>query len=158
MLILKSIESCLSIQSNPQKIIVYWITEKLELKVNKLTNHIAVPSDFDVQRILSNNFHDTKNKKQDFISAYSKSLFPKLSKSPDLVILVSHSKAQSIISESHYLKIPLIFFNGDLDTGTEAQTKVTYNVPITIRTNNTLFFIGLNFLFKTDKKDAPVKK
>jgi ribosomal protein S2 len=141
-----------------KRVLFIGLPKKLELKVNKLTNHVAVPSDFDVQRILSNNFQYTKNKKQDLISAYSKSLFPKLSKSPDLVILVSHSKAQSVISESYYLKIPLIFFNGDLDTITESRTKVTYNVPITTTTNNTLFFIGLNFLFKTDKKGRTVKK
>jgi ribosomal protein S2 len=135
-----------------KRILFIGLPKKLELKINKLTNHVAVPSDFEVQGILSNNFQYTKNKKQDLTSDYSKSLFPKLSKSPGLVVLVSHSKAQSIISESCYLKIPLIFFNGDLDTITDVQTSVTYNVPINTEANNTLFFIGLNFLFKTGKK------
>jgi ribosomal protein S2 len=135
-----------------KRILFIGLPKKLELKINKLTNHVAVPSGFEVQRILSNNFQYTKNKKEDLTSVYSKQLFPKLSKSPDLVILVSHGKAQSIISESYYLKIPLIFFNGELDTITNVQTSVTYNVPITTTTNNTLFFIGLNFLFKTGKK------
>jgi ribosomal protein S2 len=135
-----------------KRILFIGLPKKLELKINKLTNHVAVPSGFEVQRILSNNFQYTANKKEDLNSVYSKQLFPKLSKSPDLVILVSHSKAQSIISESYYLKIPLIFFNGELDTITNVQTSVTYNVPITTTTNNTLFFIGLNFLFKTGKK------
>jgi ribosomal protein S2 len=133
-----------------KRILFIGLPKKLELKINKLTHHVAVPSGFEVQRILSTNFQPTK--KQDLGSGYSKSLFPKLSKSPDLVLLVSHSKAQSIISESYYLKIPLIFFNGDLDTTTNAQISSTYNVPITATTNNTLFFIGLNFLFKTVKK------
>ncbi len=135
-----------------KRILFIGLPKKLELKINKLTNHVAVPSDFDVQRILSNNFQYTKNKKRDLTSDYLKSLFPKLSKSPDLVVLVSHSKAQSVISESYYLKIPLIFFNGDLDTITHAQTSATYNVSINTEANNTLFFIGLNFLFKTEKK------
>jgi ribosomal protein S2 len=134
-----------------KKILFIGLPKKLELKINKSTNHVAVPSNFEVQRILSNNFQSTKNKKEELTSVNSKQLFPKLSKSPDLVILVSHSKAQSIISESYYLKIPLIFFNGELDTTTNVQTSVTYNVPITT-TNNSLFFIGLNFLFKTSKK------
>jgi ribosomal protein S2 len=135
-----------------KKILFIGLPKKLELKINKSTNHVAVPRNFEVQRILSNNIQATKNKKEELTSVYSKQLFPKLSKSPDLVILVSHSKAQSIISESYYLKIPLILFNGELDTITNAQTSVTYNVPITTTTNNTLFFIGLNFLFKTGKK------
>jgi ribosomal protein S2 len=133
-----------------KRILFIGLPKKLELKINKLTNHAAVPSGFEVQGILSNNFQPMGNKKQDLSRHYSKSLFPKLSNSPDLVILVSHSKAQSIISESYYFKIPLIFFNGEIDTN--VQTNVTYNVPITTTTNSTLFFIGLNFLFKTNKK------
>jgi ribosomal protein S2 len=141
-----------------KRILFIGLPKKLELKINKLTNHVAVPSGFEVQRIFSKNFQRAQNEKQDLVSDYSRSLFPKLSKSPNLVVLVSHSKAQSIISESYYLKIPLIFCNGDLDTITNAQTNVTYNVPITTTTNNTLFFIGLNFLFKTVKKGHAVKR
>jgi len=135
-----------------KRILFIGLPKKLELKINKLTNHAAVPGGFEVQGILSNKVQSTKNKKQDLTSAYSKTLFPKLSKSPDLVILVSNIKAQSIISESYYLKIPLIYFNGDIDTINNVQKSVTYNAPITTSTDNTLFFIGLNFLFKTGKR------
>jgi hypothetical protein len=142
-----------------KRILFIGVPKKLELRINKLTSHVAVPSKFDLQGVISNNFKTlkiVKSNKHSFSKIYSKSLLPKLSKKPDLVVLFSHDKKQNIISETYVAKVPLIIFDNEPDLK-ETWVSNSYNVQgiggnLPITHDKSLFFFGLNFLFKTFQK------
>lgn len=144
-----------------KRILFIGIPKKLELKINQLTNHVAVSSNFELQGVISNNLKMLKigkSNKQSFSKVYSKLLLPKLTKKPDLVVLFSHEKKQNIINESHIAKVPLILFdyNDDLKG---AWSNSLYNLQgigdsLARTSNKNLFFFGLNFLFKTVKRKS----
>ena len=136
-----------------KRILFVGMPKKLELQINKLTNHVAVPDDFELQGIISKNF---KNKKSKNVDIVYKSLLPKLSKKPDLVVLFSSKKTNSIMLESYFGKVPLISFGIDSDFK-NVWLNNSYNVCLNNTSlksvsNKNLLFIGLNFLFKTVKK------
>jgi len=141
-----------------KRILFIGVPKKLELKINKVTNHIAVSEGFNIQGIISNNLNIDRfvEKKESRFDAFSfKSLLPKLSKKPDLVVMVSHDKAQNILKECSVAKIPVINF----ETGADSKDIwLIYSHKVQLNNNNlslvhnkNLFFIGLNFLFKTSK-------
>lgn len=129
--------------------------KKLEIKINKLTKHIAVPNDFDLQGIISNTFKPSKllkSSKETASKLYLKALLPKLSKKSDLVVLLSHEKPQVAIVESNVTKVPLINF-----TSLETNASNFYDLQglgsnLTSISNKNLLYLGLNFLFKTIAK------
>ncbi len=145
-----------------KRILFVGIPKKLELKINQLTNHVAVSNNFELQGVISNNFKIVRNNKQSFSKVYSKLLLPKLTKKPDLVVLFSHEKKQNIINESHIAKVPLILFDYN-DDSKSAWSSSLYNLQgigerLHKTSNKNLFFFGLNFLFKTVKRKPKNQK
>jgi hypothetical protein len=143
-------------QANKQ-ILFVGMPNKLELKINQLTQHVAVGVNFELQAVISNNLkaiNSLKNVRLLTTKSYSKSLMPKLSKKPDLIVLLSHEKKQNIIVESNVVKIPVIVFDSEGNTQSNLL-KGFYNLKgfggSSISEKN-LFFLGLNFLFKRFKK------
>nr|YP_009485520.1 ribosomal protein S2 [Nitzschia alba]AVR57584.1 ribosomal protein S2 [Nitzschia alba] len=155
----KSLHVVFEYHQAEKTILFIGVPSKLEQKINKLTNHVAVPHNFDLQGVISNNLKPLKFSKTDKQSAsklYLKSLMPKLKKKPDLVVLFSHEKKQNIVTESYVAKVPLILFDSKGDSK-DPWTNNSYNLQgfgssSTGTFNNNLFFLGLNFLFKTSKK------
>nr|BBC77729.1 ribosomal protein S2 [Nitzschia sp. NIES-3576] len=137
------------------------VPKKLELKINKLTNHTAVPHSFDLQGVISNTFKPLKLSKKDknfFSKLYLKSLLPKLLRKPDLVVLFSHEKKQTVINESYIAKVPLITFDCD-NSIKDTWVNNLYNVQgvnfnVSQNSNKNIFFIGLNFLFRTSNEKS----
>jgi hypothetical protein len=83
-------------------------------------------------------------------------LLPKLSKKPDLVVLFSYYKKESLLTESYIAKVPVIIFDSDRELNTNLANSF-YNVQgiasdLPIKLHKTLFFFGLEFLFKKIKK------
>ena len=148
-----------------KRILFVGVPKKLELKINKATNHVAVSKDFNIQGIISNNFNTNaiSSKQENKHKLFSfKSLLPKLSKKPDLVVMVSHDKKQNILKECSVAKIPIINFetgNDSKDIWSIYSHKVQLNNNnLSLIHNKNLFFIGLNFLFKTSKVNSKRSK
>lgn len=141
-----------------KRILFIGMPKKLELKINKATNHVAIPTDFNIQGIISNNSDIIAaiNKQENKYKLFNfKALLPKLSKKPDLVVMVSHDKKQNILKECFVAKVPIINFEID---STSKDIWSIYSHRVSLNNNNlnlvnnkNLFFIGLNFLFKTSK-------
>lgn len=117
-----------------KRILFVGIPKKLELKINRLTRHLAVSKAFDFQTIIS------------------KPLMFKLTERPDLIVLFSSEKRLGIINKSHAMRIPLINF-GAKSASIKLLTRSSYQVELVNYNSNsasdkTLFFLGLNFLFK----------
>lgn len=132
-----------------KRILFIGVPKKLELNINKATTHAAVTGDFNVQGMISNT--STINNKQRLFSV--RSLLPKLSKKPDLVVLVSHNKKHNILKECYVAKIPVINFETD-NNSKDIWSIYSYKVQLNNKNlsyNKNLFFIGLSFLFKTSK-------
>jgi ribosomal protein S2 len=141
-----------------KRVLFVGVPKKLEEKINRRTHHIAVDPNFELQGVISNNLSSSKFGKlvkHSFSKISIKSLIPKLTKKPDLVVIFSHEKKQSLILESNIAKVPVIIFE---------STKF----PITRDSNNlytvgslgenlrsiserSLLVSGLNFLFKKAK-------
>lgn len=138
-----------------KKILFIGMPKKLELKINKLTHHIAIDNNFDLRGIISNSFKKSniiKPEKKLFSKAYIKSLIPKLSKKPDLIVLLLNEKNQNILVESNVAKIPVITFASG-DYSKIHLNKSFYNIEnfgqkLTSTPEENIFYIGLNFLFK----------
>lgn len=137
-----------------KKILFIGMPIKLERKINKLTNHVAVSKDFDLQGIFSRSNilklnHDNKN----YFSKPSVTLLlPKLVNKPDLVVLISSTKAQIILSESFVAKVPLITFEKSCESK-NSWFGNAYNVrgfgdSLELSNSENILFIGLDFLFK----------
>lgn len=140
-----------------KKILFIGVPKRLETKINKFTNHIAVSSNFNLQGVFSNylkNYHTKKAINQTPGSIALERFLPKLSKRPDLIVLFSHDKAQAVISESYFVKIPLIVFDNELDSNRSNNFyKVEINGNSLVHlSNQDLFFLGLNFLFKVNNR------
>lgn len=138
-----------------KKILFIGISKKLELKINKLTPHVAVPNNSNLQGFLFNNqklLKETKTINRSSSHLDLKLLFPKLLERPDLIVLFSHEKKQNIINESHVAKIPLILFNAK-NLSKELLVKSSYKaLPFSSNSGSVsemgFFLQGLNFLFK----------
>ena len=138
-----------------KRILFVGVPNKLESKINKATNHVAIPQDLNIQGLISNrsnkNLMGAKQiNKQKTIKF--KSLLPKLSKKPDLVVVVAHEKTDAIHKECSVAKLPIINFKTE---GISKETWSTYSYGLQLSSKNSnlttdknLFFIGLNFLFK----------
>jgi len=139
-----------------KRILFVGFPDKLESKVNKLTQHVAVPYNFDIQGMISN--YNRKSLRSDRISDQIRSknhlkfLLPKLSKKLDLIVLLHSDKKEIILSEAKSVKVPVIVIGTDV--ASESSDKVLYSVEGNFKNtiyNTNIFFICLNFLFK--KKD-----
>jgi len=133
-------------QANNQ-ILFVGVPNRLEFKINKLTQHAAVDEAFELQAITSRSLKTTNSLKN------AKLLMPKLSKKPDLIVLLSHEKKQNIIAESNVAKIPVIVFDTSESTSVNPH-KGSYNLRGfggNSSSEKNLFFLGLNFLFKKFK-------
>ncbi len=158
--ILVSIKKALQIifqyHQTEKRILFIGLPSMLELKINQFTRHIAVSNTFNSQGFISNNnfksFKDDKNFNQGLLKNYSKFLLPKLTKTPDLVVLFDHEKSKSLLSEAWIRKVPLVFF----DTNLDSQDTLSYNFYVVkgnfknmlSMSGKNIFFVGLNFLFK----------
>lgn len=144
-----------------KKILFIGTPAKLESRINKLTSHVAVPNSFDLQGVLSNSFNPlklTKNNKQSFSKINSKLLLPKLSQKPDLIVLFSYYKKESFLTEVYTTKVPLIIFDDEKELDSNLSSSfyivkgIASDLPTTL--HKTLFFFGLDFLFKKLRKKA----
>lgn len=140
-----------------KRILFLGLPYKLESRVNQLTKHIAIPKNFNIQGVISNynskSFKSDKNSNQAWLKNSSNFLLPKLSKKLDLIVLFNHDNNETILSEAGVAKIPVISFGTNFSPQNSASYKVKGNFKnILIGSNKNVFFIGLNFLFKTFKK------
>jgi ribosomal protein S2 len=140
-----------------KRILFLGLPYKLESRVNQLTKHIAIPKNFNIQGVISNynskSFKSDRNSNQAWLKNSSKFLLPKLSKKLDLIVLFNHDNNETILSEAGVAKIPVIFFGTIFGSQNSASYKVEGNFKnVLIGSNKNIFFIGLNFLFKTFKK------
>jgi ribosomal protein S2 len=140
-----------------KRILFLGLPYKLESRVNQLTKHIAIPKNFNIQGMISNynskSFKSDRNSNQAWLKNSSKFLLPKLSKKLDLIVLFNHDNNETILSEAGVAKIPVIFFGTTFGSQNSASYKVEGNFKnVLIGSNKNIFFIGLNFLFKTFKK------
>jgi len=138
-----------------KRIFFIGLPTKLGSKINKMTNHVAVPQDINVQGFISNqsnkNFAATKQTTKSKTVKF-KSLLPKLLKKPDLVVIIAHDKIDGIYKECVVAKLPVINFKTE-NMSKKTWSTYSYDLRITQKnsnliTNKNLFFIGLNFLFK----------
>lgn len=141
-----------------KRILFVGVPTKLETKINKATNHVAISQDMNIQGFISNcsnrnltSVKQTNNQK----TIKFKSLLPKLAKKPDLVVVVAHEKADAIYKECVVAKLPIINFKAE---GVSKETWSTYSYGLQLTHNNSslttdknLIFIGLNFLFKVSE-------
>ena len=138
-----------------KRILFIGVPTKLELKINKTTNHVAIPQDLNIQGLISNRSNKNligakQTNKQKTVKF--KSLLPKLSKKPDLVVVVAHEKIDAIYKECVVAKLPIINFKTE-DTAKETWSTYSYDLQLSpknssLTTDKNLFSIGLNFLFK----------
>ena len=151
----KALQIIFQYHTRNKRILFIGVPTKLESKINKATNHTAIPQDLNVQGLISNrsnkNLISTKqNSKQK--TAKFKSLLPKLSKKPDLVVVVAHEKIDTIYKECSVAKLPIINFKTE-DISKETGSMHSYDLQLSnknssLAADKNLFSIGLNFLFK----------
>lgn len=140
-----------------KRILFLGLPYKLESRVNQLTKHIAIPKNFNTQGVISNynskSFKSDRNSNQAWLKNSSKFLLPKLSKKLDLIVLFNHDNSETILSEAGVAKTPVILFGTHFGLQNSASYKVKGDFKnVLIGSNKNVFFIGLNFLFKTFKK------
>lgn len=133
---------------------------KLELKINRLTRHVTVPTNFNIQGLISNNHNKFLNENRDSSQAWLKSriqiLLPKVTKTPDLIVLFKHEKSKNVLNEAWAAKVPVIIFKSNCELQ-DLSSKNFYIVRgnfknVSIISDKNIFFIGLNFLFKNSFK------
>ena len=137
-----------------KRILFVGLPYKLESRINQYTRHVAIPKTFDVQGMISNpnwkSLKSGRNSTQIQLKEMSRFLLPKLTKRLDLIVLFEHDKSKIIFSEAEVAKIPLVSFGTDSNTLNTASYRVEGNFKNV--SNKNIFFIGLNFLFKTPGK------
>ena len=151
----KSLQIIFQYHTRNKRILFIGVPAKLESKINNKTNHVAVSQDMNIQGLISNRSSQTligtkQITKQKTIKF--KSLLPKLSKKPDLVVVVAHDKIDGIYKECAVAKLPIINFKTET-TSKETWSTYSYDLELTQKNSNltadkNLFSIGLNFLFK----------
>ena len=139
-----------------KKILFIGMPKRLEMEINKFTAHSAVPASFDLQGILLNNLKQSKKVRinsQSSSTFYSRLLQTKLSKRPDLIVLLASDKKQNIINESFVAKVPVIILEAE-NISSEFLAKSSYNVQsIGVESGKSLICLGFSFLFKAGRKD-----
>jgi len=138
-----------------KKILFVGVPKKLEEKINRRTLHAAVDQTFELQGVISNNLSSSKFgklAKHSSSKIYVKSLIPKLIKKPDLVVIFSHEKKQSLIQESNIAKVPMIVFESGKSLSTRESnnfyTVKSLGENLRSTSEESLLISGLNFLFK----------
>lgn len=109
-------------------------------KINTQTNHVALSKKFKTQGLISGKH----NLKQRY-------LLPKLKTKPNLIIIFnSVENVNSVLKESHLLKIPTIIFGTIVDEIKNADIRSFFNIKgnFTFISNQNFFYKYLNFLFK----------
>ena len=157
----KSLQIIFQYHTRNKRILFVGVPTKLEARINKTTNHVAVSQDLNIQGLISNrsnrNLMGTKQTTKQKTIKF-KSLLPKLSKKPDLVVVVAHEKIDGIYKECAVAKLPIINFKTE-NLSKETWSTYSYDLELTQKNSNlitdkNLFSIGLNFLFKiSDAKD-----
>ena len=162
----KALQIIFQYHQTEKRILFIGLPHKLESKINQLTRHLAISNSLNIQGFISNNnfkvLRENKNLNQELLINYSKFLLPKLTKTPDLVVLFDHEKGKNILSEAWVGKIPVIIFDNNIDY----QNTFLHNFyvvkgnfkSILATSDKNLFLVSLNFLFKNLKKkrsDAP---
>lgn len=142
-----------------KKILFIGLSKTLEKTINSSTPHVAVDSTFELQGFLSkrlNVVESSADARRSPAGLNVKSLLPKLSKKPDLIVILAHDKSLNLIAESNLTKIPTITFDS---TGNEliGRTKAVYNIEgleenLISTSGKTLFCLGLQFLFNKQKR------
>jgi ribosomal protein S2 len=144
-----------------KKILFVGLPPKLELKINQRTRHVAVGRNVELQTLLTNSLKSFKlstGTKHLAFKDYFKLSLAKFSQKPDLIVLLAHEKKQKVIIENNLAKIPLIVFNSS--DGLENDSfNGFYNVTgfrenLISKSEKTLLFLGLNFLFKRFKEKS----
>lgn len=135
-----------------KKILFVGLPQILESKVNRLTNHLAVNCNFELQNLTANNLVKLSKSSTTKDLILSKFLLSKLAQKPDLVVLLTHEKKQNFIIEKTLAKTPLIVFSLNNDFKNYSQN-ICYNLTgfsekLTVMSEKNLLFLGLNFLFK----------
>ena len=141
-----------------KRILFIGVPTKLEAKINKATNHVAVPQDMNIQGLISNssnkNSISVKQMNNQKIIKF-KALLPKLARKPDLVVVVAHEKTDAIHKECVVAKLPIINFKAE---GSSKEIWSTYSHGLQLTQNNlslitdkNLLSVGLNFLFKVSE-------
>jgi ribosomal protein S2 len=156
----KALQVIFQYNQTNKRILFIGLPSKLESKINSTTRHIAVSSNFNVQGLISNNNanlpQSLTNKTQLSHKELSKILLAKLTKRPDLIILFNHKKSEMVFSEAWVAKIPVVAFIGGEDSNSDLSANfysVNGNFKNSLTTSDqNIFFVGLNFLFKNLKK------
>jgi hypothetical protein len=141
-----------------KRILFVGVPKTLEEKINRRTHHVAVDHNFELQGVISNNLSSSKFgklAKQSLSKIYVRSLIPKLTKKPDLVVIFSHEKKQNLILESNIAKVPLILFESAKSLSTRGlnnfYTVGSLGENLRSISERSLLISGLNFLFKKFK-------
>lgn len=151
----KALQIIFQYHKKNKRILFIGLPTKLESKINKATNHVAIPQDLNIQGLISNrsnkNLITPKQTNKQKILKF-KSLLPKLAKKPDLVVVVMHEYVEAIHKECAVAKIPIINFRTE-EFSKETWSTYSYNLQLSnknssLTTDKNLFSIGLNFLFK----------
>lgn len=125
-----------------KKILFLGFNGSILKKINKETNHTAIPSKIKLQGAISNQLKFNKNNEK-----YS---LLKLKKKPNLIVIFSKVENHNfILSESSNARIPTITFGNYMDR--KNKNTFLYNIPINIGfllNNKNLFYNCLKFLFK----------
>jgi len=151
----KALQIIFQYHISDKRILFIGVPTKLESKINKTTNHVAIPQDINIQGLISNRSNNNlvsvkQTSKQNTLKF--RSLLPKLFKKPDLVVVVTHEKIDAIQKECAVAKLPIINFKTE-NSAKETWSTYSYDLQLThknssLTTDKNLFSIGLNFLFK----------
>ena len=140
----KSLQIIFQYHQEEKRILFIGVPKKLEININKLTTHIAVSYNHNLQGMFSNNIGNFGVEKESNKNlSNSTYLLPKLFKKPDLVVFFCHKKAESVIQEISSSKIPLIILDDSKNFNNIDSSTFIYD--------NNIYFISLNFLFKIIK-------
>ncbi len=141
-----------------KKVLFVGVPKKLEEKINRRTHHVAVDQNFELQGVVSNNLSSSKFgklAKHSLSKIYIKSLIPKLTKKPDLVVIFSHEKKPSLILESNIAKVPVVVFESakslSIRESNNLYTVGSLGGNSRSISERSLLISGLNFLFKKFK-------
>lgn len=157
----KALQIIFQYHQTEKRILFVGLPYKLESTINQLTRHSAVSNSLNIQGFISNNnfkvLKENKNLNQESLKNYSKFLLPKLTKTPDLVVLFDHEKSKNILSEAWVGKVPVIIFDSNLDS----QDTFSHNFyavkgnfkNILTTSDKNLFLVSLNFLFRKKRND-----
>jgi len=139
-----------------KRILFIGFPRNLEQKINQFTKHVAIHKNFNTQGIILNFnlklFKKTENLNQIWSKTIPRSLFPKLSKKLDLIVLFDHEKSEAIVLEAKTTKTPVIYFGINFNS----QNLFLYHVEgnfrnMLIGSNKNIFSIFFDFLFKKNQ-------